>query len=381
MGTDTLAPLGTTIAKIASETPPERGVILRFLLQEEAQRLLPDEKVFWCLRRLAPVNQRMGEKSPVYDHVEVHYDATKNHASYRNLILCERLWICPVCASRISEFRRQAITQAINGSGLYSALVTFTLQHRKHTPLAATLGTLSTAYRKFKSGRWWTDFVQEWGWVGDIRALEVTYGEHGWHPHFHVISLFNWFLGKQDVSRLENALKGRFGDVLRQSGGYATYANGVTVKDDMQYARDYIAKFGRMPTHEDVKGWTIEHELTGANRKVARSKSGITPWGLLYQSAMGSKESARLFLEFANATKGRNQVCWSRGLRSRLDMDSVETALQDQENSSIALLTIDKYWWTEICQRRLRGQILAKVKEYHGDFAAIENWIIQEMKK
>src|SRR5882724_9900618 len=62
--------------------------ILRYYLQSQSARLLPSERVSQCHQALAPLRE----------HVEVYSQPDMKRAYYHNLVVCARLWQCPVCA-------------------------------------------------------------------------------------------------------------------------------------------------------------------------------------------------------------------------------------------------------------------------------------------
>jgi len=365
-------------AKKAASTQDVAKVLIRFWLQDIARALLPDEKVAQCLRHLAPVNPEAGAKAYVFDKVEIHYNPVTNRAGYRNLIVCERLWICAVCAATISERRRLELSAAVEQSGLYTAMATFTLRHNKRTHLEKSLDGVLSSYRALKSGKAWQLFKQEYGWVGDVRSLEVTYGKHGWHPHIHAMMFFQDELSNTALAGMEKALKRRFKAILERSGHSATLRSGVTVRADDQYKKDYIAKYGRMPEIDlDSRGWTVAHEVAKANVKVAKTDKGRTPWQLLLDYGLGDKQAAKLFIEYAQVFKGRNQLVWSRGLRERLDMERIQDEMGAIENQQEFLTEIAKWLWLEICHAGLRGKLLQKIEEANGDVNAAFTWLFE----
>ena len=96
--------------------------VKRFLLQEEACKLLPSERVNNCLKK------RISKDKGVL----VKYSPVTKAACYGNLQLCSSVWNCPVCAAKISEKRRSELKNGIarhraNGGQVY--LLTLTNSH------------------------------------------------------------------------------------------------------------------------------------------------------------------------------------------------------------------------------------------------------------
>lgn len=80
----------------------------RYYLQNLAADLLPDERVSECLRAVAPSA----------DQVDLFHNPARSSARYANLIVCSRVWTCPVCAARITEERRRELTLAAAAADL-----------------------------------------------------------------------------------------------------------------------------------------------------------------------------------------------------------------------------------------------------------------------
>ncbi|SRR5258708_5626399 len=86
--------------------------LMRWQLQREAQDLLPEERVAFCMRRIQA------------SMVDVLYSPHRQLAHYQGLMRCGSVWVCPICAAKISEHRRSELEQAIanciaNGGTVY----------------------------------------------------------------------------------------------------------------------------------------------------------------------------------------------------------------------------------------------------------------------
>jgi len=372
------------IAEIASTVSLSRKI--RYYLQSIARQLIlyhkptrgkhkgemVQHKIVGCLRYLAP--HKGG------DGVEVMYSSTMQKARYRNLRLCACLWVCPPCASRITEGRRVELAQAIAKAPYKTALITYTMAHHKGQRLEPLLEGLLGAYHSLKSGRAWLALKQEYGWVGSIRNLEVTEGsawDNGWHAHIHELVFLpadmeeHWFVG------LQSFIRQRWQYVLRKQGFDASLENGVVLEMADERIKDYIAKYG----HEPIDGgWTLEHELVKSNSKVGRSGGGRTPFQLLWDYGAGDVVAGELFKEYAEAFEGRNQLVWSRGLRDLLGMGKEKTdeelvdAPLDENEILLANLTPEQ--WREVLRLELRSDLLDVAGR--GDVAQLEHWMNEQ---
>ena len=66
-------------------------------------------------------------------------------------------------------------------------MITFTAPHDMGMKLKPLLSAIADGFRTVISGRAWIKLRKRLAIIGTIRAMEVTYGEHGWHPDLHVL--------------------------------------------------------------------------------------------------------------------------------------------------------------------------------------------------
>lgn len=335
-----------TYAKFATTSLRNKRVE-RFWLQALARDLLPDERVSVCLRAVQPKRPKMA----------VMYSPGVGRSHYRGLIVCGRTWQCPVCAARITEGRRSELAAAIGSADLDQVMLTYTLQHSISDKLPALLAALLDSYRRgMKRGRAWELFCKRVGWVGSVRSLEVTYGDNGWHVHCHELV----FLKRGQAAQLVDEaswLKHRWLSALAAAGMSASWERGLDVRQGDYWVREYVAKYG----HEPIRTpWTLESELTKAPVKLGR-EGGRSPMQLLADYGLGDLQAGALYVEYVQAFKGRSQLTWSRGLRSRLglgvEVSDDQLADEDYQDSEIlAMLTREQ--WAVIVRNDWRGQLL-----------------------
>lgn len=280
----------------------------RFYLQALARQLLPDHRVACCLRRLLP-NKRS---------VEIWRSPTRCRAHYRNLMTCSCLWICAVCAAKISEHRKVEIDRAVIGMtalGYRPILATYTMRHSATDSLHQTLYDLVEAYKAQTSGGGWQSLREKYEVRGYIRTLELTHGENGWHPHLHVLMFCD-----EQVETLASELSERWMAILKTVGrdGKRDVACDVRMSNDA--IGDYISKFGHRPVDlvaTQQRYWSMQSEIAKSTSKKARGDHR-NPFEILYDSgAVGIDpdyvtRSRALFREYERETKGRRQLEWSR---------------------------------------------------------------------
>ena len=341
------------IAKNSSTASQSR--FLRFYAQRLASELLPDERIGDCLRRTIP-----GKTC-----VEVVRKAESASPSYRNLMTCNSIWHCPVCAAKITERRRIELTKAIANTRLTPVLITYTFQHHMGMNLDAILDAMLKAFGRFKTGRSWQGITYSFRWAGSVRALEVTHGENGWHPHMHELVFLETQLDAIEEARLWQVLSERWIDVLGAQGLTASRENGLDVRTGNKAIGEYVTKGSK---------WGLEHELTKAPAKNAR-RGGRTPFALLLDYGDGDEESGRLFIQYAKSFKGRQQLAWSAHLRARLGLSEDEPAEQDEISeldTLLASLTLQE--WKALYLSDQRATLLDVATS--GDPARIEEWLV-----
>lgn len=193
--------------------------------------------------------------------------------------------------------------------------------------------------------------------MGSVRALEVTYGENGWHPHLHELALLQIPVTGAIESGIESWVKDHWRKAVEKQGYNATWQHGADVKTEEHSIRDYVVKFGRLPKETR---WTVEHELTKAVVKKSHA-DGTTPLGLLHKYGLGDQQAGKLFVEYARSFKGKNQLVWSRGLREMLGfgiMPTDEQLAEDEGESGRILASLSRSEWATILSLNHRAVLL-----------------------
>lgn len=308
----------------------------RWELQAAARRLLPAERVSSCFRA-----RRKGQVG-----VSV-FRRADSSTYFGGLVVCGAPWVCPVCAAKISERRRGELLQAVSewkALGGHLAFVTLTVPHSAHSVAFDLLDTLLDLNRRMNSGRDRLSATVP-SYVGQVRALEVTRGDHGWHPHLHALLFLN---DAPDLEALHRQLWASWRGLVVGSGLGTPREAAFKVQDGSEAAK-YASK------------WGIPEEMTKGHFKTARSASGRTPFALLGDYLAGDQQAGALFREFAAAFKGRRQLRWSPGLRKLLGIgeertDEQEAATVDALDEKLA--TIMDRDWSLILRHNLRALVL-----------------------
>lgn len=345
------APLGNGTGNV-SASPEERAkgrakrYSRRYRMLDTAAELLPAHRVAWCGRLV------LGES------VEVLYHPEHGAASFGGVAVCGSVWTCPMCATRIAiaradELARAAAAWAERGGQLL--MLTLTLRHQRQHRLAHLLAALNAAYRDLRGGRAFQVFKADYLLKGSVTAREITHGiKNGWHPHLHALL----FLGKHttpaEQARIRKFLYERWKKALAKHNLNATYEHGISLQDVAPENVPYMSKMG--------EAWSAANEVTGGQAKSARP-GHQTPPQLLALAAAGDKRAARLYVEYAAATRGLKMLVWSKGLRKELLGEPEKTDQQiaeEKQSNAIILFELTLSQWSRILKYRLRGELLGE---------------------
>lgn len=313
----------------------------KFILQDESKKLLPSERVRFCLRHRITKDE----------NVTIRYNENRQRAHYSNVQRCASVWTCPVCAAQISEGRRQELKAGIEkwreqGGAVY--LLTLTNPHYYGDNLLELLAGQKKAITYLWGDRKPKEMLQALGKVGHIIATEVTHGVNGFHPHYHVLLFFK---GQINHEALQSFLAIQWQNCCKKAGlKVPSIEHGCDLREG-KYADKYISK------------WGLEDEVTKGHTKKGREGSA-TPWDLLRQSVEGCERSGRLFQQYAEAFKGKRQLHWSRGLKALLLVEDTtdEKLATETEKESIELRELELVIWQLIKRYNARADLLRAVE-------------------
>ena len=311
--------------------------VKRFLLQDEACRLLPSERVNNCLKKR--ISKDKG--------VVVKYNATTKTASYGNIQACGSIWTCSPCAAKISEKRRTELKNGIarhrkNGGQVY--LLTLTNLHHCGDNLVDLMAGQKKALKYLWSDRKPKEHFASIGKVGHITANEVTHGKHGWHPHMHILMFFD---AAVDIKELQKFIANYWQHCCKKANlKKPSLEHGCDITDG-SFADRYVSK------------WGIEEEMTKGHIKKGR-EGGNTPFDLLRLSESGCEESGRLFQKYAAAYKGKRQLSWSKNLKKLLLVEEItdQQAAESEDEDSIEEQELAMEIWRLVLIYKARGELL-----------------------
>ncbi len=274
--------------------------------------------------------------------------------SFGGLMHCGSVWVCPECASMITEYRRNELKRACENAlsqGLHISMLTLTVPHYVKDSLESVLDGISSALRKLKNRKAFKKVAQEIGLVGNIRTLEVTVGENGWHPHFHILLFTKSEFSEQELSSLQENLLFQWQSACVSSGLPVPNNHGLDLVNGGQAAA-YVTK------------WGIEEEMTKGHLKQGIKDGHVSPFGLLELYDQGDKNAGRRFQEFAKVFKGKRQLVWSKGLRELLQVGEQkpdEEIINEVEKASVEVMKISYDDFRQILKYEKRAEFLCQI--------------------
>lgn len=327
------APLGIYGKYSAAQKDQRRE---KFALQSAARQLRQGLAVTRCFRWAVPKR-----------HIAILHASAFGRAFYSGLETCGSVWECPICASKISERRRVEVQTAMalhKAAGGAVLLLTLTNPHTLGDDLCGLLAAQAKAIDAFRKNRPGRSFFESLGLVGSIRALEVTYGSNGWHPHFHLLLFVT---GKVDLPKAYLRAYQIWLDCCMNAGlGVPSFKHGVSLEDGSK-AEKYISK------------WGLENEVTKGHIKKGK-KNSRTPFDLLRCYKDGDKQAGALFVQYADTFKGKRQLFWSHGLKKRFGIEDAtdrEVAEREEEEAEHGC-DLSRDDWKLVLQHGARAEFL-----------------------
>lgn len=310
----------------------------RHRLRRIAGKLLPRERVSCCGQR------------PTGQSITLHQAETGHH--FGGLETCGSVWACPVCASKVSEGRTVEVSKVLSdhrAAGGTAYMATLTIPHMHMQTCKELKDVVTNVWRYVKMGAPWERAREKYGYMGDVRALEVTHGGNGWHPHIHVLVFFHPGVAPHHAEAFSRWIFERWARGVEKRGYGCCSTNAFTfdLAAEDSGAADYVAK------------WGAAMELTKAN--VKEGKGGRHPFQILGDWKPGNRRDAALFIEYAKAFKGARQLTWAGDIRHayREDEDQSDAVLAETPSlPKTHVATMDKPLWDIIAKKHLTAPVL-----------------------
>ncbi len=272
---------------------------------------------------------------------------------------CGGYWRCPVCALKISEHKKELLSGLIGAhqlKGFSIGFLTLTVRHSKVDTLKKSLEKISKNYRSFQNQRFFSRNKIDFGLIGQVKTLEITYSEtNGWHPHLHILFFYN----NSDNKMIEKFQK----EFIKRW---------VSYKDNDSLIK---AQCQKMLSH-DISDYMAKYDITSEMTKgQIKSSKGLTPFTALAKLACGDyadhMEKHRLYGIYScyvEQTQGKHFVNISNSLRKEYsefmdEFNKTDEEIVNEVTIDEVLLKISLPIWKKICKNDLQPLVLNKYKQ------------------
>lgn len=320
-------------------------------LRRAAAKLLPGEAVARCG---ACLSRTMTAGNMSYAGI------TKSDAgaAWSGVVTCQSVWHCADCATKIARERQKAValmTQRQMDAGATVAMVTLTVSHGLGDDPGELRRQVAAIWRKVVAGKAWKNQCRAYAVTGGLRALEVTHGRNGWHPHLHVLIYFQL----SHITDFCDWLIARWCRTAERDGLRADLKVQVAkVADRPKTAGDYVTKGG------------IDWELTHAHTKKAKG-GGRAPFQILadYTEHQRPRDAA-LFRAYAKAFKGARQLTSFGDIGAALKAAAAQVDRAEAEAVETVCF-VDEQTFAAVQEQNLEG-ILFQAAERNGLVGVVE---------
>jgi hypothetical protein len=303
------------ITKLSAKSPRGTNNRYKYALLDTAQRYMPNARVATCQR--VPVGYfPHGDVS----NAEIGIGKAENgRMKFGGLSNCGNAWQCPCCSSTISYTRGCEVYHAMAENakrGGQSLFLTLTQPHNSVDTLKHLVGVQGEASGKLFGNGTVKRFLKKHSYLGKIKAFEITHGQvNGWHPHLHIILLFENITILKHVKELETLIYNAWSRYIVKAGGQLpSEEHGVDLRLPRSNTYDEIAAY--------VAKWGMEVASHGTKR--GRGKTSRTPFQILDDlHDRYCHKDHKLMLEYAEATHRKQRIHWSKGLKALFNIEDI----------------------------------------------------------
>jgi len=322
----------------------------------------------------------------------VHIISNGTHTRILGIKRCKHSWVCPTCTAREMRLHSQNIgagIERLKQKGLIPIMITFTVFHTVQETAAEILTILKKTYEKFTrnatwkrkkadgtyytSGGQWNQFCQEFGIKHSVKVMEVTYGYHGWHPHYHNLywvpknrlsEIISW---EEDLKAQWRSFEDKIAKEIFSEEHYnqrkewytkcdARHAEKTGYTEGLYISKDASGQARGMETADYICGWGAEDELTGYDKKHSGLKTGRNQYTHYTLNEMLNE-----------AYYHNNEKLLERYLEWSLLVITTRTHRIDYSRTGLKTL-ITEYKNTEAyrdCMKKKRTHIAGAIAPYH----------------
>lgn len=350
-----------------------------------------------ALRNLSMCSHKVLPKSVAPNAPQAVYLLSNGkEAKFFGHITCKNTWCCPVCTAKVMEKRRQRAQAALDalGSKFFAFGMTFTIPHLRFQSCHEVTQILYDTWRRFNNCKSLSksrednfttpvkNFFKKLDIKYYVKVAEYTYGNNGWHPHFHMIFWVD-YSKKNDILAYQADLQASWNRFFENCAKSYWKRNGL--ERDINKFINVIKHAALNGTSESVNfsvkdgkiaqikssaylcGWGGDSELTGNVSKSASHEGHLTPYQIL-EKAEYDEFYADLYIEFCLETSlyVHQRTAFSRGLGQIIDK-----YIQTEGYKSVIKKKLDADWkvlcwftkeqWLVLCDKNNKYPILSNI--------------------
>lgn len=405
-------------------------------------------------------------------------------AGFSGIDTCGSWAACPVCAAKIGAERAKEVSDVLDWAarqGHTIAMLTLTARHNRGQRLADLWDGLGVAWRHLGKGwgsesdaavakregelvqRWidhaeqmrtWREDLEEWrerlvpvgpqrrrprkpqeprafsprriglaerhGLLGYVRATEATYGEAGWHVHYHVVMVLDSDVLPHGAEDRDDALdefrRGIFdlwqaglaksgltavSSVKEKDGTVSKVGADLRVMGGENVAKELAAYVAKM-TDAIAGGHVTEGKGKAAIAKAraradaelrdtgkqAKSVAGEATLGQFKKGRKGNRapfevlqsvaddgdaDDAAIWQEWTRVSRGKRQMWWSKGLKEMAGIaadERTDEEIAGEEYGDVDALILPRPTWLAIRDSETRWDVLEAMERGGKDAAA-----------
>lgn len=224
--------------------------------------------------------------------------------------------------------------------------LTVTLRHFIGDRLATTLGAIQGGFTALCAAGSVRRLLAPLGPIGKVRAVEITFGWNGWHPHIHCLIFTQRPASPGALVEIESAIYGALASYVERTLGRSLIAERAVdlrpvVLANATARAEYVAGMDAM-----LAGFEVVRGDTKDGRKNARTIREIAAGAVA-----GEMGDVALWHEYEMATKGRQSLVWSPGLKALLGVEDVtdEEAADPEEAGDEVVCELTMSDWLLVC--------------------------------
>jgi len=321
---------------------------LKYHVQNHTRTLFGQSRHERCLRQIAPLQE----------FVNVHVKNKKAH--YRNLYRCGSVWLCPCCADTITNRRRNEVASVFASLKMNVYMVTFTMRHNRGQSLKLLTDVMTDSFREMRQRTGFRRQLAYFDLKHFIKSLEVTVGNHGWHPHMHVAYFSPSLI---DPEELQTEFFYHWKKALHKHD-FDVRMSGFDVTEGDATLSEYLAKWGH---HKQGVTWQVEDEIT--RQPIKQGKNSLSPMDLMKAYANPLLDSgdhrllAALLHEYAEGTYRKHHIQFSTGLKKQFELLPNEQIVKQEAQEYPLLARLYPDDWNAIIRTNSRGKVLEIASE------------------